>query len=68
MDRTVTRQDLSPGLGGMLAFSSTPLNYRRQFKQGLHLHAIFMKLKRETCGSQEQWEMDTVNAYCHTGD
>lgn len=64
----VTQQDLSPGLGGMLAFSYTPFNYRSQFKQELHLHTLFMKLKGETCGSPQQWEMDTENAYRHTGD
>lgn len=64
----VTQQDFSPGLGGMLAFSYTPFHHRRQFKRGLHLRTLFMELKGETCGSPEQWEMDTeTQAPSHGG-
>lgn len=39
--------DSFPGLGGNAAcLFSPPLNCCRQFRQGLHLHAIFTKLKK----------------------
>lgn len=60
--------NLQAQVGMLLGYLHTPLSFRRQFKQRLHLYAIFIEKKNlQVPGLHEQREMATEDVNCWAG-